>query len=290
VCFVDGEKAMNLDKLNSLTKYPSIPTYHELGDRGRVKPDAPPQVSFEGETVVVTEKVDGTNGRIVFLPGGVRTPGDWFIGAREEFLTAKGDRVPNTQLGIVEVLRPLAARIVDTVGVDRVLRVPVLPGFSRKDYATVVFAEVYGISGAGSSWKQYTTTGRGSCHIFDIAWCPLAKLDLDRDAIASWRDHGGQEFLDEEGLATFATATGLEDHLIVGDVELTPRRALLASLPTTPNDVRTWLAQYSKSACVLEPDAPGRSEGVVVRTISRSKIAKIRFENYQSEPERRKKG
>ena len=27
-------RAVDLDKLNSLTKYPSIPTYHKIGDKG----------------------------------------------------------------------------------------------------------------------------------------------------------------------------------------------------------------------------------------------------------------
>ena len=58
---------MDLAKLNSATKYPSILTYHELGDRGRLKETV--QVPFvEGQEIFVTEKIDGANGRIVVLP------------------------------------------------------------------------------------------------------------------------------------------------------------------------------------------------------------------------------
>jgi hypothetical protein len=53
--------------LNSLTKYPSIPTYHTLdaGNGGLLETS----IDFEGR-VIGTEKVHGTNSRIISLPGG----------------------------------------------------------------------------------------------------------------------------------------------------------------------------------------------------------------------------
>jgi len=54
ICRVD------LAKLNSLTKYPSILTYHALGDKGILQETV--QVPFDGR-VIGTEKVDGTNRR-----------------------------------------------------------------------------------------------------------------------------------------------------------------------------------------------------------------------------------
>lgn len=46
---------MDLRKLNSATKYPSILTYHEMGDRGRLNPTV--QVPFlEGQDILVSEK------------------------------------------------------------------------------------------------------------------------------------------------------------------------------------------------------------------------------------------
>ena len=68
----------DLGKLNSLTKYPSILTYHALGDKGALR-DAV-QVPFAGR-VLGDEKVDGTNTRLVFCPdGGV------VVGSREDLL------------------------------------------------------------------------------------------------------------------------------------------------------------------------------------------------------------
>jgi hypothetical protein len=54
----------DLTALNSLTKYPSIPTYHTLdsGNGGLLDETVP----FSGE-VIGSEKVDGTNSRIISL-------------------------------------------------------------------------------------------------------------------------------------------------------------------------------------------------------------------------------
>jgi hypothetical protein len=54
---------VDLDKLNSMTKYPSILTYHALGDKGVLQETV--QIPFEGR-IIGTEKVDGTNARLIF--------------------------------------------------------------------------------------------------------------------------------------------------------------------------------------------------------------------------------
>jgi hypothetical protein len=91
---------INLRALNSLTKYPSIPTYHELDPRNGGLLDNP--VTFSGE-VIGTEKVDGTNSRIVMLPDG-----GYMLGSRENLLYASGDLIGDPTQGIVENLRPVA--------------------------------------------------------------------------------------------------------------------------------------------------------------------------------------
>lgn len=57
----------DLQRLNSLTKYPSIPTYHTLDPKdGCLVAEA---VRFDGD-VIATEKIDGTNARLICLPDG----------------------------------------------------------------------------------------------------------------------------------------------------------------------------------------------------------------------------
>ncbi len=74
-----------LPGLNSATKYPSIPTYHALDPKNGNLLEEP--VSFGHEQVLLTEKVDGTNVRLIFIHG------HWFVGSREELLTHGGERL-----------------------------------------------------------------------------------------------------------------------------------------------------------------------------------------------------
>jgi len=96
-------KTTDLRALNSATKYPSILTYHKLGERGRLTDvlNIDPQGSL-----VVTEKVDGTNTRVIFMPDGY-----FLIGSREHLLYAKGDLIGNPALGIVESIKDLAEQM-----------------------------------------------------------------------------------------------------------------------------------------------------------------------------------
>lgn len=95
--------SVDLKKLNSLTKYPSIPTYHALGERGKLSETI--QVNFANQFIIGTEKIDGTNARIICFSDG------YVIGSREELLYAKGDLIGNPAMGIVEALKPLAELI-----------------------------------------------------------------------------------------------------------------------------------------------------------------------------------
>jgi len=240
---------IDLSALNSATKYPSIPTYHALGERGILTEEA---AAFHGD-VILTEKVDGSNGRIVRLPGG-----DWFIGSREELLTARGDRVHNPSQGIVDALRPLADRL---VGEDN-------------GQVMVYFLEAYG-GRIGGQARQYTGAGTVGCRMFDLAWVDPAVLAWDRERIASWRDGGGQTFSTEHTLRRCAAAEG---------IELTPRLGTVPAeqLPTTLEGTLDWLTGTLPGTLVaLDERAGGRAEGIVLRTTDRSVIAKARFQDYE---------
>lgn len=179
---------INLETLNSATKYPSIETYHALGERGSLTEQV---TRFHGE-VILSEKVDGANSRIIRLPDG-----DWFIGSREELLTARGDRVRNPALGIVDALRELAAGM--TGGA---------PDAGAGGSVMVFYLETYGARIGGQA-KQYTGTGRVGFRMFDLALVPLDVLGWDRAKIAAWRDGGGQPFAPEPVLQRAAEQEGI---------------------------------------------------------------------------------
>lgn len=249
----------NLRALNSLTKYPSIPTYHLLDPRNGGLQDG--AVPFAGP-VVLTEKVDGTNARIILLPDG-----NWLLGSREELLYASGDLIGNPSQGIVDALRPVAAGL------------PAL----QVDEIRVLYVELYGAKVGGAA-RQYTADPtRYGWRLFDVAVLAdhPGMLQWSAQRIAAWRDDAGQPFLAESDLVATAAATGLQ---------LTPRLATLgaAELPTGIDTMNAFLAERLPATRVgLDTGAGGESEGIVLRTPDRSMIAKARFQDYRRTLKRR---
>lgn len=239
---------MDIDKLNSATKYPSILTYHEMGERGRLSPTV--QVPFPaGEEILLTEKLDGTNGRIVVLPDGPRR---YIIGSREEFLFAEGDLIFSQQYGIVQTLRPIADQMPKHASI------------------AVYFFEVFGASLPAA--KQYTDGKTVAARLFDVALIPADVLDMPIEKIAGWRDHGGQPFADEQVLDN--TVSQFPWAIRV------PFLGTRVTLPSALEATYEWLSAHRKSSCDLG-GGQGRAEGVVVRTRDRKAIAKLRFEDYE---------
>ncbi len=233
---------MDLNKLNSITKYPSILTYHKMGERGRLLDNI--QVPFN-EPVILTEKVDGTNGRIIMFPNGL-----YIIGSREELLYAKGDLIGNPQLGIVDALKPLAESI------------------KPREELMVYYLEVYG-GNIGKNSNQYSGSGNVGYRLFDVSivfdYDDLMKMPIEQ--IAIWRESGHQYFCDEERLQTIG-------------ISLTPR-ILIDRIPTELQNTYEWLkTKIQKTQVALDEEAMLSPEGIVARTSNRSRIAKLRFEDY----------
>lgn len=252
-------RELHLDRLNSLTKYPSIPTYHALGDRGALLEQ---NIDFSGEPLLFTEKVDGTNSRVIVLPGG-----EYVIGSREQLLHAGGDVIFNPAQGIVEVLRETSRLIADGIAVP-------------EGTAIVYYFETFGGKITAAS-KQYTGTREVSYRLFDIATVPLSRLADDIDRIAAWRDEDGQQFFSEGELLIAAADHGLS---------VTPRIMPAGPLPEGIDETREWLeVTVPKTLVPLDVQAGGKAEGLVVRTEDRSRIAKIRFEDYRRHFKRNKR-
>lgn len=245
---------MDLARLNSATKYPSIETYHQLAPGGTGALLEAPML-FDGDQAVLTEKIDGANARIIVMPDG-----DFFIGSREELFHARGDRVWNTQLSIVDTLKDLADDGLYPAGA----------GFIKTFYL-----EVYGGS-IGQGYKNYTTNKTFTDYrLFDISLAPLSILEMPRDQIASWRDHSGQKWATEEQLKVSAAVEG---------IELTPRLATMESheLPRTIDDTLEFLKKHLPATNVaLDATGRGNPEGIVFRTPDRVTIAKAKFKDYE---------
>lgn len=261
--------------LNSLTKYPSILTYHKLGEKGRLLPER--NWSPSDSQVILTEKVDGTNSRVIFLPpgkfvfGGVRlnsqqTPLECLIGSREEILHNVGDFIYNPEMAIVETL--LASNVLRRQGflMDR------FGNFRDCHSVVVLYLEVFG-QNIGRASKEYARLSRG-VRLFDIATIPLdvinEHLKLHVSDAANWRDSGGQTFIPHDLLSEI----DLPRVPVVGTIE---GSEMPESLVDTQDFLRKWI---SSSHCKLDEGVSGRPEGLVVRTKDRTSIAKMRYEDY----------
>jgi hypothetical protein len=244
---------MNLDRLNSLTKYPSILTFHKLGEKGRLLDEL--STPLPVEALSVTEKIDGCNARIIISPDG-----DFFIGSREELLHAKGDRICNPAQGIVDTIASVADRV--------------SPVWARSAGRWgAIFGEVYGHN-KGKSAKNYATSA-SAFPVFDILLFDHAEIErltsFPREELAAWRDSGGQPFLPDDRMADICREL---------ELAMVPR----LDCPPPPVDVgqtAAWLRDVSLLTRGALDAAPGSSEGVVIRTRTRSFIAKARHEDYE---------
>jgi len=244
-----------IDHINSATKYPSIPTYHVLKGRGVLTEQ---RSHVFGEGSLLSEKVNGQNGRIIFFA----KDGDYLLGSRDVVLTARGDRVPNqTLLPIVEAMQPLAESMAQ--------RRNRLPDASIEDVVLVIWGEVYG-------GKQYSGDDAVSFRVFDAARFTADHMrevcSRERAKIAEWREAGNQPFRTEAELRKLAAVHGFY---------LTPRLSIASVPPAGIAETHAWLKSALPSGSLVNDGGTGQAEGVIVRTTDRKHIAKLRFEDYE---------
>lgn len=244
-------------KLNSITKYPSILTYHKPGKKGTVVEEFTESyyTPTNDEILEGTEKVDGTGSRIVICGQ------DYLIGTREEFIYAKGDRIRNDQLNILKNCIPIAERLVSENHFDN-------------NELLAIYGETYG-ENIGRNYKNYGTK-ESSFKVFDMWSLEVDKikelLNIDLEKLATWREHCNQPYF---------TIDKLKQHCKELNLEKTPVLFSLTKneLPTSIEDMYKFLRQFKETRVGL--DCTGKSEGFVIRSSDRKYIKKIRFEEYE---------
>lgn len=281
-----------LAALNTATKYPSILTLHQLGERGRLLPELTTPAA--AETVLFgSEKIDGTNARIL-----VFSDGSYLIGGRDTFLHLGGDLLfdPNNNIvkGLTENWLPFehtsSLSLVDKARVGHLCAY--LKHLNRETIVpttlmplTVLYGEVYG--GRLNDHKQYGTDAFGF-RLFDVcvyesAWALDELLRMPLDKLSLWRESTdpngglryGQPFLNREQLHGYAQDLGLElvpeVVTIAGDVEWMNHESVLDFLQDT----------LPHSLATLHESALGKPEGIVLASADRRVRVKIRYEDYE---------
>lgn len=260
-----------LQKLNTLTKYPSILTYHNLGEKGCLVNTLVEDTGFKDKKVFVTEKIDGTNTRVIAFTNDAGEVCDYLIGSREDFLFAYGDRIVNPTLGIVNTIGKFA----DTL---MLLTKNNTPHHLPPNSICCFYGETYGGNINGN--KHYTNDKTYGFRLFDMWHMEfndiMRILENDVGRISSWREHNGQPYVNVAQLEEYASMFGISTVPYIKEIVGT-------EIGTTLSSVYKWLLEFRKSNAALDADyaGDGLSEGVVVRTSDRSLIRKIRFEDYE---------
>lgn len=247
-------------KLNVITQYPRIPNYHRHDEKGRPTPEL--EVDFGDEPVIATELINGVHARLVVFPGG------YVIGDRYSHLYFYGSEEVNNRLGIVRILKPLA---------DRIWQGHV------STCLTVYYFEVFGGT-INEASRNYTGRARLAYRLIDCALIPKYDLLLTKTVgeIEKYKAEEGYVFLEEYSLSSVAMHLGIE--MAPGMFELNIDNALpiyITKLPPDLKETYKMLSTFSASVCVLDSHAKGLSEGLILRTPKRDKIAKLRLEEYE---------
>ena len=240
------------DKINTLTKYPSILTLHKFGEKGRLTPSL--TTNIEGEKMFATEKIDGTNVRVICW-------GDTFlIGSRKCILHYSEDFYWDESMGIVNQFYSMKIP-------------PIAP-----ENLTVIYGELFGGKITANS-KNYGKDKHGF-RVFDIAVIKdLSILEKTITEISTWRESTLDSSIDD----TMRYGQGFVnlDELEKFGYKLVPK--IEFELPSFEHEaVLESLNKYIPETKVALSDAAQlRPEGVILRNFDRTKIVKLRFEDYQ---------
>ena len=272
--------AQALPQLNTLTKYPSILTLHALGEKGRLTA-ALTTPAVLGQTLSATEKIDGTNARLL-----VFADGSYVVGSRENLLHVSGDLLFDPAQGIVEGLRRLVLAQHPAHDLSRLAhRQP----DGQPAALTVVYGEFYGGRVTAGS-KHYGPPDLTGFRAFDVAAFPdeasLHQL-LGREPhdLSLWREaetpaglRYGQPFLATDALAAYLAQAGLPAVPALAALAL-PATAEALSHEAVLTLLREQLPQTT--AALHEAATPGKAEGIILRSADRRSIVKVRFEDYE---------
>ena len=242
------------EKINTLTKYPSILTLHKLNEKGRLTRGF--TTNIEKEKMYASEKIDGTNVRIILYKD------EYLIGGREFILYHSQDLYFDKSQDIVE-------------GIKKLVNFP-----KHTKPFVVVYGEFFGGKTSSNS-KQYGKDKNGF-RVFDIAiFKDLSILELPQHEISKWREKEtengiayGQNFVPKKDLEFILKEIEFEAD-IVPSIEFETGDM---SIETIRENLRKFLP---KTNVALSEQAQGQAEGIVLSNEKRTKVVKLRFEDYE---------
>ena len=260
---------LSTTKGNSFTKYPSILTYHKMGNKGCLSPELSfPEYKEDTDIeLFVTEKIDGTNTRILIYNG------DYVIGSREEWVYAKGDRVIQSNAkGWISFMKEIAERITPQIPSGRFV---------------CIYGELYG-SKLQKSWKHYTSKDKDSYgfRVFDMWHMEHSEFNelfasMDENQASAWRESNQQPWSTVDQIQCVCKKLNLECVPYLTTAHLSGKEGLIVNSDIMDSFEFLCHFRHTKAALDDSQKQNDEAEGVVIRSKDRKFIAKLRFEDYE---------
>ena len=259
-----------LDKMNSLSKFPSILPFHKIGKRGGVTEELNPidQIFLHQEKLgklFITEKIDGIASRAIVYKN------DYLLADKNNFVYAKGDRI--YQSIIIDQMKETVEEFIK--------RNP------DPEKVHVIYGITYGYKiGNGTDLYIYNDSKKRDFRIFDIYSMGVFEfnniLGQSTKSIIDWRESNKQEFWNYTDLMDFCDGSNVK---IVPVLETD---IFLKDIPDKVDYAFTWLKKFKASKAILDGDINvnnqgskyGQSKGIVIRNNDRSFIRQLLFEEY----------
>ena len=231
------------DKLNTLTYYPSILNYHNIENNKAINKlsvanyqPVPPRP--DKMQVVIKELIDGDIIRIIAIDN------DFFVGNKTDIIHARGDRIilDNKIVPMYKALSPFFG-----ANMTNNERLMVLYAIVYNENTYMPFKKI----------KSSTTNDNLYCVLVEGFTLKLEDtISLCRDnsieQIQEWVNTLHQPFWNINTLNKFCQACNIEPLPVIEEMTLN-------QIPTSPNDIKSWITKYKKSTLTFskpEPEKP----------------------------------
>lgn len=290
--------AYNFDKLNALTKYPKILSYFDANNQLSTANYQPIPPHPEKMNITIKELIDGEIIRIIVLDN------DYFVGDSNEIIHARGDRI---------IINPLV------VPMYRSLMGFFNANMSNRERLMVLYGVVFGGQVAGNE-RYVVNNANAKCLLVDGFTMKVQDVvgiirDNNLDVITDWVNTLHQPFWTTTTLDKFCTTCKLEKLPVLAETTLDKIPTEIEEMKkwakqyeqsglfvesdekkeislediindTEKRDINSIKAEedldelFNPTTKIEVPSKFKQSKGVVIRSIDRSYIRQINFNNF----------
>lgn len=262
---------LTAEELNGMTKFPSIYPLHEFIRVGKkMLAHGEPIHSIKDKEFDITEKIDGTNIRIIIH----RNCNEVFIGGRGELLAYNKDLLYNDKYGVIDII-------------NKTFDEKILDSFHKSSFwdgneFLILYGELFG-KGIQKRGKQYNAEGR-DFRLFAVRSLTIETINVFKSiSRENWhsvrRKNTSMRFFPFGDVLEIRDKLGLQTVPYHGTINIDDL--------ATPEEVSNFIKDFTNSSI-----NNARSEGIVLHSLDSSDYDhaehgtnfasfKLKFENYR---------